>query len=184
MFCDVSLRLWMLRAKYDIIILAKAVGENPMERQMMKPLQSKTCEGFSIARKYVSIEEVRCVPRKPLKPCKYPGCPNLTDSQFCPEHRKKADRDYNRFYRDPAHKERYHTAAWHTIRAVQLARHPLCEMCMEEGRYIKATLVNHRVPLAEGGTNAPENLCSLCAAHHTALHNKMRKSTGGSGAVG
>ena len=70
------------------------------------------------------------MPRKPLKPCKYPGCPNLTDSQFCPEHRKKADRDYNRFYRDPAHKERYHTAAWHTIRAVQLARHPLCEMCI------------------------------------------------------
>ena len=124
------------------------------------------------------------MPRKPLKPCKYPGCPNLTDGQFCPEHRKKADRDYNRFYRDPAYKERYHTAAWHTIRAVQLARHPLCEMCMEEGRYIKATLVHHRVPLAEGGTNAPENLCSLCAAHHTALHNKMRKSTGGSGAVG
>ena len=51
MFCDVSLRLWMLRAKYDIIILAKAVGENPMERQMMKPLQGKTCEGFSIARR-------------------------------------------------------------------------------------------------------------------------------------
>nr|DAZ23913.1 MAG TPA: hypothetical protein [Caudoviricetes sp.] len=29
MFCDVSLRLWMFRAKYDIIILAKAVGEDP-----------------------------------------------------------------------------------------------------------------------------------------------------------
>lgn len=107
------------------------------------------------------------MPRKPLKPCKYPGCPNLTDGQFCREHRKKADRDYNRFYRDPAHKERYHTAAWHTIRAAQLARHPLCEMCM-----------------AEGGTNASENLCSLCAAHHTALHNKMRRNAGGSGAAG
>ena len=124
------------------------------------------------------------MPRKPLKPCKYPGCPNLTDGQFCPEHRKKADRDYNRFYRDPAHKERYHTAAWHTIRAAQLERYPLCEMCMAEGRYVKATLVHHRVPLGEGGTNAPENLCSLCAAHHTALHNKMRKSAGGNGAAG
>lgn len=124
------------------------------------------------------------MPRKPLKPCKYPGCPNLTGGQFCPEHRKKADRDYNRFYRDPAHKERYHTAAWHTIRATQLARHPLCEMCMAEGRYVKATLVHHRVPLAEGGTNAPENLCSLCAAHHTALHNKMRRDAGGSSTAG
>ena len=51
MFCGVTLRLWMFREKYDIIILAKAIGEKPMERQMMKPLQSKTCEGFSIARK-------------------------------------------------------------------------------------------------------------------------------------
>ena len=126
-----------------------------------KPLQGKTCEGFSIARKYVSIGEVRGMPRKTLKPCKYPGCPNLTDSQFCPEHRKKADRDYNRFYRDPA----------------------LCEMCMAEGRYVKATLVHHRVPLAEGGTNAPENLCNLCASHHTALHNKMRRDAGGNGAA-
>ena len=148
-----------------------------------KPLQGKTCEGFSIARKYVSIGEVRGMPRKTLKPCKYPGCPNLTDSQFCPEHRKKADRDYNRFYRDPAHKERYHTAAWHTIRAVQLVRYPLCEMCMAEGRYVKATLVHHRVPLAEGGTNAPENLCNLCASHHTALHNNMRRDAGGNGAA-
>ena len=52
MFCDVSLRLWMLRAKYDIIILAKAVGGKALKKsQMMKPLQGKTCEGFSIARK-------------------------------------------------------------------------------------------------------------------------------------
>ena len=90
----------------------------------------------------------------------------------------------DRFYRDPAHKERYHTAAWHKIRAAQLARYPLCEMCMAEGRYVKATLVHHRVPLAEGGTNAPENLCSLCASHHTALHNKMRRDAGGSSTAG
>lgn len=51
MFCDVSLRLWMFQEKYDIIILAKAIGEKPMKCQMMKPLQGKTCEGFSIARK-------------------------------------------------------------------------------------------------------------------------------------
>ena len=32
-----------------------------------KPLQGKTCEGFSIARKYVSIGEVRGMPRKNVK---------------------------------------------------------------------------------------------------------------------
>ena len=114
------------------------------------------------------------MPRKPLKPCRHPDCPNLTDGQFCEVHRKEADREYNRYFRSPAHRERYHTAAWRRVRAAQLARQPLCEMCMAEGRYVQATLVHHRVPLAEGGTNAPENLCSLCASHHTALHDRMR----------
>lgn len=50
MFCDVPSCLWMFREKDDIIILAKAVGENPKKCQIMKPLQGKTCEGFSIAR--------------------------------------------------------------------------------------------------------------------------------------
>ena len=52
MFCDAPLCLWMFREKDDIIILAKAIGEKPMERQMMKPLQDKTCEGFSVAQKW------------------------------------------------------------------------------------------------------------------------------------
>ena len=69
MFQEVSLCIWMLRAKYDIIILAKAIGEKPMERQMMKPLQGKTCEGFSIARKCWSKEvaEVRCNAQKTIE---------------------------------------------------------------------------------------------------------------------
>ena len=27
------------------------------------------------------------MPRKPLKPCSYPGCPNLTAGQYCEKHR-------------------------------------------------------------------------------------------------
>ena len=27
------------------------------------------------------------MPTKPKRPCGYPGCPNLTDSQYCEEHR-------------------------------------------------------------------------------------------------
>ena len=26
------------------------------------------------------------MPRKALKPCKHPGCPNLTDGLYCAEH--------------------------------------------------------------------------------------------------
>ena len=28
------------------------------------------------------------MPRKPKRPCSYPGCPNLTDGRFCEEHSK------------------------------------------------------------------------------------------------
>lgn len=115
------------------------------------------------------------MPRKPMNPCRHPGCPALTTGQYCEKHRKKANHDYNTFFRDPAHKERYHNAEWHRVRAAQLERQPLCEMCMADGKYVKATLVHHRVPLAEGGTNAAENLCSLCASHHTTVHNRMRQ---------
>lgn len=27
------------------------------------------------------------MPYKPKKPCAYPGCPNLTDAQYCSEHK-------------------------------------------------------------------------------------------------
>ena len=64
MFREVPLSIWMLWVKDDIIILAKAVGEDPKKHQMMKPLQGKTCEGFSIARKYV---EVRCNAQKTIE---------------------------------------------------------------------------------------------------------------------
>ena len=32
------------------------------------------------------------MPRKPKRPCSYPGCPNLTDGQYCKEHEAAARR--------------------------------------------------------------------------------------------
>lgn len=36
------------------------------------------------------------MPRKPKRPCSYPGCPNLTDGRFCPEHEKMEAKRYER----------------------------------------------------------------------------------------
>lgn len=41
------------------------------------------------------------MPRKPKRPCSYPGCPNLTDGRFCPEHEKKEAKRYEKYDRDP-----------------------------------------------------------------------------------
>lgn len=50
--------------------------------------------GFSYAH-----EEVRQVPRKPKRPCSFPGCPRLTESRFCEEHGKQEKRRYEKYDR-------------------------------------------------------------------------------------
>ena len=39
------------------------------------------------------------MPRKPKRPCSYPGCPNLTEGQYCKEHEAAARRQYNKYER-------------------------------------------------------------------------------------
>ena len=109
------------------------------------------------------------MPYRPKKPCSHPGCPALTDKQFCPEHARQDARDYNRYRRDPETNKRY-GRAWQKIRAAYLSAHPLCEQCLTMGKHISATLVHHRVPLADGGTNDWRNLQALCNPCHSAHH--------------
>ena len=77
------------------------------------------------------------------KPCAYPGCPKLTDEQYCPEHKKFVMDKYNQFNRDT--KKKYGNN-WRRIRALYVKQHPLCERCKEQGRLTKATVVDHVVP--------------------------------------
>ena len=111
------------------------------------------------------------MPRKAKKPCKYPGCAKLTDGKYCAEHEQVARQNYNRFARGYDTHERY-GRAWQKIRARYIAAHPLCEKCAEAGRYVKAALVHHVLPLADGGTNDAENLMSLCVACHEKMHRR------------
>lgn len=54
------------------------------------------------------------------------------------------------------------------IRREILSESPLCVMCSAEGRVTIATELDHRTPLAKGGTHARENLQPLCREHHLA----------------
>ena len=108
------------------------------------------------------------MPRKPKKPCRYPGCCALTDFSYCSEHQKLMDRQYNRYGRTKEQKRRYN-GAWPKIRSRFLNAHPLCEICMKEGRATPAAEVHHIIPLAEGGTHDPENLMALCKPCHSRI---------------
>lgn len=41
------------------------------------------------------------------RPCSFPGCPNLTDGRFCPEHERQEQRRYEKYDRDKTSKRRY-----------------------------------------------------------------------------
>ena len=109
------------------------------------------------------------MPRKPKRPCSFPGCPNLTDGRYCEEHAKKVMKNYNRYERDADTPKRYNRH-WKRIRDAYVAEHPLCEECLKEGRTVPVEQVHHIIPLREGGTSDFGNLISLCKECHARIH--------------
>lgn len=111
------------------------------------------------------------MPYRAKKPCAYPGCPKLTDKRYCPEHAREESLRYERYDRDPHHGQNY-GASWKRVRARFLEEHPLCELCLYDGKLVPATLVHHKRKVTDGGTNDFENLMSLCQNCHSRLHAK------------
>lgn len=57
---------------------------------------------------------------------------------------------------------------WNKARKMYLAAHPLCEQCLKEGRYTKATVVDHIKP-HRGDPKLfwdPDNWQALCKKCH------------------
>ena len=77
------------------------------------------------------------MPYRPKKPCRHPGCANLTDGRYCEEHischpevtRSATKRGYG--------------SKWRTSSKAYLREHPLCEICKRNGKYVQATVVDH-----------------------------------------
>ena len=112
------------------------------------------------------------MPRKPKRPCSFPGCPKLTDGRFCEEHAKAEARRYEKYQRDPEVRKRY-GKAWTVIRKAYAAEHPFCEVCLAEGRYTPTEAVHHIKPLSQGGTHDISNLKAVCKACHARIHGEI-----------
>lgn len=100
------------------------------------------------------------MPSKSLKPCSYPGCPNLTTGGRCPQHRTADTR--------PTATERGYDANWRRLRAQHLRENPWCVMCASFGKVEQATEVDHIIPHKGDDSlrRDPANLQSLCSYHH------------------
>lgn len=112
--------------------------------------------------------EVSVVPRKPKRPCRYPGCSRLTDGQYCEEHRREENTRYNKYERDPESNRRY-GRAWKRVRDRYISGHPLCEECLKQNRITPAEEVHHILPLSQGGTHDTANLMALCKSCHSRI---------------
>lgn len=108
------------------------------------------------------------MPRKPMKPCKHPGCPKLTAGNFCKEHEKQHSREYEKYDRKLEERKRY-GSKWRRIRRAYVKEHPVCEMCLLEHRATPVEEVHHIYPLDHGGTNDFINLMSLCKSCHSRI---------------
>lgn len=86
------------------------------------------------------FNEVIIIPKKPLKSCKYLGCPNLTVDKYCNKHK-----EFNMKERATA-TERGYDSRWRAARNKFLKVNPLCVRCKDEGRLVKANVVDHIKP--------------------------------------
>ena len=114
---------------------------------------------------------------KPLRPCRYPGCPELTREGYCPKHK-------------PKRAGRRVSAQWHgwyslpvwtdDLRPNQLLREPWCRECARRGIHTRATVVDHIQPHRGNWIRFidRDNLQSLCKSCHdrkTALEMAAEK---------
>ncbi len=76
---------------------------------------------------------------KPLRPCRHPGCLELTREGWCPKHKPKTQRRASAAYHGW-----YSLPIWtDDLRQVQLLREPFCQECARQGFRTWATDVDH-----------------------------------------
>ena len=115
------------------------------------------------------------MPRKPKRPCSHPGCPGVTEEQFCEVHKKLEAKRYEKYDRDLVAKRKYGRSHWKRLRNEFLLSHPFCEMCLKEGVMTKANEVHHIRPLSIGGGDELDNLMAIC----TPCHSRITSREGG-----
>ena len=115
---------------------------------------------------------------KPLRPCRHPGCRELTRDGYCPKHK-------------PKRAARRASAEWHgwyslsiwtdNLRPAQLLREPWCRECARRGVRTRATVVDHVRPHKETGScSSTRPTTRACASVATTARppGRWRRSAG------
>ncbi len=109
-----------------------------------------------------------------MKPCRHPGCPKLTDGMYCEGHAKLHASDR------ASASVRGYDSRWEKARKRFLKAHPLCVRCMEQGRVVRANVVDHIIPhrgdakLFWDEANW-QSLCKSCHDHKTMTEDRYQE---------
>ncbi len=125
------------------------------------------------------------MPKAAYRPCSKPGCPNLVrDGSYCDVHKQERARA---FQRDPK-TQRLYDREWQRKRKLQLARHPWCQDCEEQGLFVEATDVHHEIRHQGDRKKFIESplrsLCHTCHSRHTAVEVRGQGGVKSSGLGG
>ena len=111
------------------------------------------------------------MPIRPKRPCAHPGCPELVaEGKYCDKHRTLHPEETR------SASSRGYGNTWQRARKQYLTAHPLCVKCMAEGRYVRATVVDHIVPHRGDKSlfwdqNNWQSLCKACHDKKTGLED-------------
>ncbi|HGO6084167.1 TPA: HNH endonuclease [Enterobacter cloacae] len=116
------------------------------------------------------------MPARTPKACRKRGCRQTTTdrSGYCDDHRGEGWRQYKP---GVSRHQRGYGASWDKTRLRILKRDKgLCQECLRRDAITEATSVDHRLPLAHGGSDSDDNLESLCTPCHRAKTARERLS--------
>lgn len=116
---------------------------------------------------------------KALKPCAFPGCPELTKGKFCFRHRPKEQRRTD----EAVWRRWYFAKKWRERSKLHLLQEPFCRECAKRGVRTRATEVDHIIPhrgdrtLFDDDANL-QSLCHLCHSKKTFSETLGRERAG------
>lgn len=108
------------------------------------------------------------MPTRAPKPCRICGVLVYDGSVHCPVHPKRQRPGYDD--QRLSSSKRGYDRKWSRIRAAKLKLNPWCEG--DHAYPVRAQVVDHKIPLSEGGSNESFNLQSLCNSCHNKKHKR------------
>ena len=114
------------------------------------------------------------MPSLPKTRCNFSGCSEIVPKGYCEKHQKQKKRQ-ERSNRNLNDQYLYGTL-WQKSRIRWLSKNPLCRICEENGRTVRAVLIDHIVP--HNGDKRlfwdSKNWQSLCNDCHEKKHKDNR----------